>query len=276
MRRYPVMLMALRLAIFVLLSGCVSPIDLEGRECPCVPGYVCNSLTQRCEVAGVDELDGGPADVGRFEVGGEAAIGIDAAVRDVGVRDAGLVDTASIDTASIDIGLVDMGPVSTPDAAVHVWRAGSYGSCSNDCGDGIRTRAVECVTREGHLVSPSWCTEPRPDDSDACSDNSGCSYGAWTSGGGCFLCAEERTRICMDSGGAEVPCGLCGGNCSETVRCSGGFNTVGGTISSCTMILETHIADCEAAGCAWNGPSMCTPGGSPSNPTAPGGFGTCG
>ncbi|GFO47860.1 A disintegrin and metalloproteinase with thrombospondin motifs 16 [Plakobranchus ocellatus] len=56
------------------------------------------------------------------------------------------------------------------------WRAGNWSQCSARCGDGIRTRPVQCVSLSGDVVSDETCTGPKPNDQLAC-DKGPCGKG---------------------------------------------------------------------------------------------------
>jgi len=92
----------------VVVPGCaLTPVDLEGKACPCVEGYVCDSVTSRCRrESGLDATvrDAGPA-------GGEGGLdaGVDAGSLDAGSRDGGTLDGGGFDAGS-DSGPRDSGP----------------------------------------------------------------------------------------------------------------------------------------------------------------------
>jgi len=103
MRWGPVALLAL------LVAGCsVDPLALEGRECPCIDGWVCDSATNTCI-----EADGPPMDSG---VGDTPPV-------DTGVpTDTAVGDTDGLDSMAPDTTVVDAGPDPTGCDDVHAGR----------------------------------------------------------------------------------------------------------------------------------------------------------
>ena len=94
-----------------------------------------------------------------------------------------------------------------------IWVYGEWGSCSAECGDGIRTRPVYCVDSTG--ANSTTCTivgkpaDRGPCDLPACTTYSW-SYGPWgecsaSCGGG----VQTRTSSCVDADGFPVSETLC-------------------------------------------------------------------
>ncbi len=83
--RAPILLLSLSLA------GCVlSEVSLEGKQCPCVAGFICDQASNLCVPEGSPLPDAGAEDLG-------------AALMDTGVvRDIG--------TPPVDLGMIDLGP----------------------------------------------------------------------------------------------------------------------------------------------------------------------
>ncbi|MBX3272215.1 MAG: hypothetical protein KF729_18265 [Sandaracinaceae bacterium] len=109
----------------IALAGCAVPdLDLEGRRCPCVEGWVCDVARDVCvPVGGVADAgtrdggatdggatDGGATDGGAMD-GGAMEAGTDAGALDAG-DDAG-ADAASLDAGS-DAAAPDAGPPPPP------------------------------------------------------------------------------------------------------------------------------------------------------------------
>jgi len=59
------------------------------------------------------------------------------------------------------------------DVCTFDWEYGEWGSCSNTCGDGTRTRTATCMASDGSVASNELCTST-PELSTTCMDNSGC------------------------------------------------------------------------------------------------------
>lgn len=99
---------AVALALVVSLAGCTVPeVDLEGRPCPCVDGYVCDEPTNTCMRTGTGTdaaTDAPPAD----------SSAPDSATPDVGPGDTSAVgDTGVVADTSTD---------ATGDASPGCWR----------------------------------------------------------------------------------------------------------------------------------------------------------
>lgn len=108
---------ALTLALACALSaGCtVEELDLSGRACPCVEGWVCDTARDVC-VEAVSGMDAGGSDAGRDagrDAGGDAG-GVDAGAVDAGGVDAGGDDGGSdAGPPPVDAGS-DAGPPRPP------------------------------------------------------------------------------------------------------------------------------------------------------------------
>lgn len=107
-------------------------VDLEGRPCPCVEGYVCEPASQTC----TRFLDGGGEDIARADVPGEDS-SIDVGV-DVGVDARPALDGGADVVAPMDAGTdaFDAGPEpdagqdsGPPDASADAFDAGMPSFC---------------------------------------------------------------------------------------------------------------------------------------------------
>jgi hypothetical protein len=103
---------AVRIALIALAcSGClVSPIELDGLECPCAAPYVCDTTRNVCveTIGGRDAgLDAGRRDGGMSD-GGMSDGGMrDGGMSDGGMRDGGMSDDAGRDAGPLDGGMLD-------------------------------------------------------------------------------------------------------------------------------------------------------------------------
>ena len=134
-------------------------------------------------------------------------------------------------------------------------------NCNGETDDG-----AQCPGNQNCLDGA--CCEPVDGGwSDWVDDLSGCAE-LW-----CGTYTKHRT--CDNpppSCGGEV----CQGGDTMIENCPTGKNLVhGGGEDACNSSLQQMIADCEAMGCTWSGPTACTIGGSPSNPDAWGATGDC-
>ncbi|CRK97461.1 CLUMA_CG010850, isoform A [Clunio marinus] len=76
------------------------------------------------------------------------------------------------------------------------WVVGSWSKCSSGCGTGYSTRNVTCTN--GHIESPSECTDPRPIKYKQCENKNHCRwrYGKWKN---CTCAGYQKRRItCWD------------------------------------------------------------------------------
>ena len=85
------------------------------------------------------------------------------------------------------------------DICLYQWRAGQWGQCIGECGEGERKRTVECLlTNNGTIVNTSFCSsEEAPESVSVCHTLRGCHY-EWKAGGWSkcsSICGEgQRTR----------------------------------------------------------------------------------
>ncbi len=149
------------LALGVLAVACsactIEPIDLEGRQCPCATGWVCDESQDVCVRA---LRDGG---------------GMDARV-----HDAGAVDAASVDSGPVDAGgTLDGGGTRDAGGMRDAGSEPDAGLDSTSCDD-AHAGAIFCDGFESGASMPEW---------DGVSVSAG--TGTWTSsetyrGGGAF------------------------------------------------------------------------------------------
>jgi hypothetical protein len=91
-----------------------------------------------------------------------------------------------------------------------IWRTGEWGICSQSCGGGTQSRAVNCVNQANQPVPDDQCKEAKPSSTQACNTQA-CSgtnpvwnVGPWgacsaTCGGG----TQTRTVECRDATGVK-------------------------------------------------------------------------
>jgi hypothetical protein len=98
----------------------------------------------------------------------------------------------------------------------YAWRSGDWGACANACGGSSQSRSVWCERSDGTSVDASNCgSASRPNDSQSCTNYSGCSY-SWVADGwgGCSAScgggSQSRSVWCRRSDGASVDGGNCG------------------------------------------------------------------
>ncbi len=90
-----------------IASGCFSPLDHTGRQCPCATGFTCETASNTCVADGADtgltDIDGGDRDAAIDAMVMDAPmIEIDAAMVDAPGLDAGPIDAASPDAWAPD------------------------------------------------------------------------------------------------------------------------------------------------------------------------------
>lgn len=127
----------LLLLVSVALFSCVpTEVDLEGRPCPCVEGYVCDVVTETC----TRFLDGGAEDISRADVravdGGADDGGVDGGALDAGRFDGGADVLMPMDARpdTFDGGPeLDSGPDTGPsDAGTDVFDASVLSFCERN------------------------------------------------------------------------------------------------------------------------------------------------
>ncbi len=106
----------------LLMCACsVGELDLEGKTCPCVEGYRCDTVTNTCVSRAVDS---GTAPDTAADTSADADAAMDASPGDGGLEDGGLEDGGSDvgpgDTGPADTGPADTGPLDTGPADVGV------------------------------------------------------------------------------------------------------------------------------------------------------------
>ena len=183
-------LIAVALAVAGGLAACtVEPLELGGRECPCVPGWLCD--VERNECVRIE-------DAGAFDGGDRDAPGPS---MDGGPRDAGPRDGGPRDTRPVDAGPPDGGPDAPVDVDACVPEAEACDGDDDDC-DG----AVD----EGACGPYDSCAEAlaagRTSDGVYALDPAAATVDVWcdmtTDGGGWTLVASTRTTMPADEAGA--------------------------------------------------------------------------
>lgn len=92
------------------MAACtVDGIELEGRECPCIGGFLCDTATNTCVAI---EMDAGPADAAAVDAPIVRADAPEPTMTDGATADAGAPDTGPPDAGLPDAGLLDGGPVT--------------------------------------------------------------------------------------------------------------------------------------------------------------------
>ena len=99
-------------AVLCLLAACtVDAIELEGLECPCIGGFVCDAARNVC--VAVDGIDAGAADAAATDATSPPPDTPAPAMTDGAPRDAGAPDAGAADAGIADAGPVDGGTQTT-------------------------------------------------------------------------------------------------------------------------------------------------------------------
>jgi hypothetical protein len=146
-----------------------------------------------------------------------------------------------------------------PKTRAYAWVPSEWSQCSNSCGAGQQTRAVQC-TMNGKLGAPEVnCTSQRPKDVQACYDVQACSYswspGDWSDVAGCGDVTQTRSLSCLRSDGRQVSDDSCPRPVPDTARTARDLRTCsyawksgqwGSWSSECqTAATRTRDAWCE-------------------------------
>lgn len=60
-------------------------------------------------------------------------------------------------------------PIECAPSTTYTWVTGNYGSCSvSTCGGGTQTRNIVCQDNNGSTVADSYCTDPKPAETQSC------------------------------------------------------------------------------------------------------------
>lgn len=152
-------------------------------------------------------------------------------------------DAASPDATTPDSGEADAGV-----SMAGTWRVGPFGPCSTTCGTGTRTRVVECVGPGDGRLPDSSCTDPRPDDSEACTDNSMCACSSPACPGNvCSFTTAGEHVLAVPPGCSRVQVrawggGGAGGNQLAATGGGGAFATARFTVSPQGEALAVWVA----------------------------------
>jgi len=109
-----------------------------------------------------------------------------------------------------------------PKTRTYAWIPDAWSQCSNSCGGGQQTRAVQCMMNGKHGSPDVNCGPNRPADNQSCYDIQGCSYtwqpGEWTDMSGCGQVVETRELTCLRGDGKTVPNDQCPAPAPDTSR----------------------------------------------------------
>ena len=124
--------------------------------------------------------------------------------------------------AQSDSSVVVMRRSLDPKTRTYAWIPDAWSQCSNSCGAGQQTRAVQCMMNGKHGSPDVNCGPNRPADAQACYDVQGCDYtwqpGEWTDTSGCGQVVETRDLTCLRGDGKTVPNDQCPTPAPDTSR----------------------------------------------------------
>lgn len=94
------------------------------------------------------------------------------------------------------------------------WTVQPWSECSNSCGNGTKTRQVQCVLNGQYVYPDQHCTSEKPAETEACTSFEGCDYkwevkSDWTDVKGCGEVVETREMQCRRSDGTVVGREMC-------------------------------------------------------------------
>lgn len=87
------------------------------------------------------------------------------------------------------------------------WQYGSWSTCSNECGEGVRRRLVVCLNQDGLVTAESACVpEQRPEDYEKCTSQALCSRWTTSLWSDCDFktCTKVRTVYCAHENGTRL------------------------------------------------------------------------
>ena len=158
------------IALAATVAACtVDPIDPDGRACPCVAGWVCDDVSDRCvriADAGTRDasdrdappgIDSGPRDSGPRDAGPRDAGPGDAGPEDAGPTDAGFDATVEVDACMPETEVCD-GDDDDCDGMVDEDACGPYDSCADALAQGRTASGVLPLDPEGTPVDV-WCDQ---------------------------------------------------------------------------------------------------------------------
>jgi len=124
--------------------------------------------------------------------------------------------------AQSDSSVVVMRRSLDPKTRTYAWIPDAWSQCSNSCGAGQQTRAVQCMMNGKHGSPDVNCGPNRPADNQSCYDIQGCDYtwqpGEWTDTSGCGQVVETRDLTCLRGDGKTVSNDQCPTPAPDTSR----------------------------------------------------------
>lgn len=212
--------------VVLALAGCVLPeVALDGRPCPCVEGFVCDTRTNVCVPKGVDpNLDGGPRDGGpgaERDGGDDPNRDAGEVERDGGVprdggpgRDGGPRDAGIFPDCLVDIDCAS--PASTCVNQTCVPGCGEAGGPT--CGGAETCVDARCIAVGAACMDSSECGDGPP--SGVCVDGA-CRPGCGAVEGTCRgdrQCADDGFCVVAPRCATQGDCGHPDYNCIDQ-RC---------------------------------------------------------